>query len=235
MSPADIELIERFISAYNAIDFHLEAALHADEHSSFRSLVDLYAKRHRWWRDAEQLRVFAGLRNVIIHDKVAPFEYICVPSQQTVESIEAIRDRLLHPRRAEAQFSRPVVCVQASDSLSQILALMHNQGFSHFPVYAAHKFSGVLTPNGITRYLAHHAAKSEAPLDFTTVEVRYLLAREESRANYFFAPRDEPVEKIAFAFHENTFLEAVLFTQHGGKQEKLLGIATRADVLELEL
>jgi predicted transcriptional regulator len=235
VSPADIELIERFISAYNAIDFHLEAALRLSEHSSFRSLVDTYAKRHRWWRDADQLRLFAGLRNVIVHDKVAPFEYICVPSQQTVDSIEAIRDRLLHPLRAGQRFLRPVTCLQAGDSLSHVLKLMHEQGFSHFPVYAAKTFSGVLTPNGITRYLAHHAAKNEAPLDFNEVEVRYLLAREESRANYFFAPRDEPVEKIAFSFHENTFLEAVLVTEHGGKQEKLLGIATRADVLELEL
>jgi predicted transcriptional regulator len=235
MNPHELDLIERFISAYNAIDFYLETALNIGDKSSFRSLVDLFAKRHRWWRDAEQLRVYASLRNVIIHDKVEPYQYICAPTNDTVETIEAIRDRLLHPQRADKKFLRPVLCLEAGDSLRYVLTLMHEKGFSHFPVYAANQFSGVLTPNGITRYLAHHAAKEDTPLNLDEVEVRYVLAREESRANYFFAPRDEPAEKIAFSFHENTFLEAVLFTEHGGKREKLLGIATRADVLNLNI
>jgi predicted transcriptional regulator len=235
MNSTDLDLIERFISAYNAIDFHLETALGEHERSSFRTLVDLFAKRHRWWKDAEKLRVFASLRNVVIHDKVEPYQYVCVPTNETVEAIEAIRDRLAHPERADRKFLRPVLCLDASDSLRYVLTLMHEKGFSHFPVYAGQQFSGVLTPNGITRYLAHHAAKEEMPLNLDEVEVRYVLAREESRPNYFFAPRDEPIEKIAFSFHENTYLEAVLLTEHGGKREKLLGIATRADVLNLDI
>lgn len=235
MSPNDLDLIERFISAYNAIDFYLETALNTDEKSSFRSLVDLFSKRNRWWRDAEQLRVYASLRNVIIHDKIEPYGYICAPTTETVETIEAIRDRLLHPQRADKIFLRPVLSLDAGDSLRYVLNLMYEKGFSHFPVYAGNQFSGVLTPNGITRYLAHHAAKEAAPVNLDDIEVRYVLAREESRPNYFFAARDEPVEKIVFSFHENTFLEAVLFTEHGGKREKLLGIATRADVLNLNI
>lgn len=233
MNPTDLDLIERFISAYNALDFHLESALGAEPHSSFRSLVDLYAKRHRWWRDAEQLRIFAGLRNVIVHDKVEPYQYICIPARETVEAIEAIRDRLLHPERAAGRFRREVLCLEAGDSLRHVLTIMHERDISHFPVYAGKQFSGLLTPNGITRYLAHHAAKEATPLNFDEVEARYLLAREQSRPNYFFAAQGETVEKITFSFHENTYLEAVLITEHGGKNEKMLGIATRADVLEL--
>ena len=235
MPPTDLDLIERFVSAFNAVDFHLQGALGESERASFRSLVDLYARRHRWWRDAEQLRVFASLRNVIIHDKVEPYEYVCVPTTRTVEDLEAIRERLRTPERIDPRFCRAVVTLEAGDSLSKVLKLVHEREITHFPVYHGTKFSGLLTTNGITRYLAHHAAKNGAPLDFDAVEVRFVLAREESRANFFFAARDEPVQKIAFAFHENTFLEAVLITPNGGKQEKLLGIATRADVLEFGL
>jgi len=233
MSPTDLDLIERFISAFNAVDFHLQTVLGAEERSSFRGLVDLYAKRHRWWKDAETLRVCASLRNVIVHDKVEPYEYPCVPTPRTVEALEAIRDRLLNPQRVDPRFRRPVVTVDAADTLAHVLKLVHERDITHFPVYAGTTFSGLLSQNGITRYLAHHAAKGEGPLDFNAVEVRLVLAREESRPNFFFAARDEPVPKIAFAFHENTFLEAVLITAHGARHEKLLGIATRADVLEV--
>ena len=235
MNPTDLDLIERFISAFNALDFHLQTVMHGAERSSFRGLVDLYAKRHRWWKDAEQLRVFASLRNVIVHDKVEPYQYVCVPTVQTVEDIEAIRDRLLHPERSDPRFRRPVISVDAGDSLTHVLTLMHERNFAHFPVYNGTTFSGLLSQNGIARYIAHHAAKTGGPLDFATVEVRYVLVREENRANYFFAAKDEPVQKIAFAFHENTFLEAVLITAHGQRHEKLLGIATRADVLEFSM
>src|SRR6476620_6312771 len=108
MNSPDLDLIERFISAFNAVDFHLQGALHENERVSFRSLVDLYARRHRWWRDAEQLRVFASLRNVIIHDKVEPYEYVCVPTVRTVEDLEGIRDRLIRPERIDPRFSREV-------------------------------------------------------------------------------------------------------------------------------
>jgi predicted transcriptional regulator len=233
MNQHELDLIERFISAFNALDFHLESALGADHGSPFRGLVDLYAKRNRWWKDAEQLRVFTSLRNVIVHDKVEPYEYVCVPTLHTVETIEAIRDRLLKPERVDPRFFRPVLTVDAGDSLAHVLKLMHERDIAHFPVYLGTTFSGLLSQNGIARYIAHHAAKSSEPLDFASVEVRYVLVREENRSNYFFATRGEPVEKIAFAFHENTFLEAVLITAHGQRHEKLLGIATRADVLEL--
>ena len=62
-SPTELDLIERFITAYNAIDNHLQNTLHSGHTSSFRSSVDLYAKRHRGWKDADLLRLVAGLRN----------------------------------------------------------------------------------------------------------------------------------------------------------------------------
>jgi len=108
MTQHDLDLIERFIGAFNAIDFHLESVLGAEANSSFRSLVDLYAKRHRWWKDAERLRSFASLRNVLVHDKTEPYRYVCVPAEETVTAIEAIRERLINPERAGHRFRRDV-------------------------------------------------------------------------------------------------------------------------------
>ncbi|MDF2439695.1 MAG: hypothetical protein JWN98_679, partial [Abditibacteriota bacterium] len=47
MTPHDLDLIERFIAAYNALDAHLQSTLASSSgHQSFRSLVDHFAKRH---------------------------------------------------------------------------------------------------------------------------------------------------------------------------------------------
>lgn len=242
-SPAELDLIERFITSYNAIDNHLQNILNNGHSSSFRSLVDLYAKRHRGWKDAELLRTCGGLRNLLVHEKVEPYEYPCVPIEKLVLGLEAARDRLLHPQRVIPRFERKVVTIKAKDSLAHVLKLIHELKITHFPVYedSASKshFAGVLTENGITRWLAEHTANGMSLVDLAEEPVAEVLAREEGffakRHNYEFAPRDARAEELVQRFHDNTYLEAVLITSKGEPYEKLLGIVTRWDVLNFDL
>ena len=248
-TPTELDLIERLITAYNAIDAHLQNWSHHDGPTSFRSLVDLYAGKNRAWKDAELLRTVAGLRNLLIHEKVEPYKYPCVPTLELVEDLETARDRLLHPARAD-RFARKVVTIQSDDSLAHVLKMIHELKITHFPVYESgreysqsetqrgHHFAGVLTENGITRWLAEHASRDESLIELRDEPVREVLAREESakgtRKNYEFAPRRARVEDIVQRFHDNTYLEAVLVTEKGDAKETLLGIVTRWDVLNLE-
>ena len=238
MTPHDLDLIERFVGAYNAIDLHLEGVLKMESNSSFRSLVDLYAKRNRWWKHADQLRIFAGLRNVIVHDKIEAYKYVCVPSEESVASIEKIRDSLINPERAVAKFRRDVVTITLEDTLATVLGLIKERQYSQFPVCEhAHgrctRFVGVLTENGITRWLAHYVTNELSLIELNEVSVAAVLPRQEKRPNYQFVAQDTPVEQIAYLFHENMYLEAVLITQHGGEREKLLGITTRGDIMRV--
>ena len=236
-SQAELDLIERFIVAYNAIDAHLQSSFgHAT--SSFRSLVDLHAKKHRWWKDAELLRTVAGLRNLLVHEKVAPYEYPCVPTEILVTRLEAVRERFLHPQLAIPQFEREVITVKAEDSLAQVLKLIDTLQITHFPVYKSYgshqKFAGVLTENGITRWLAEHIAKEASLIELNDEPIGEVLAREEKRRNYEFAASGAKVEELSHRFHENAYLEAVLITRSGHAEEKLLGIITRWDILHAE-
>lgn len=231
---SDIDIVERFISAYNAVDAHLQHVLHK-EASSFRASVDLFAKHNRWWKDAELMRTVASLRNVLVHERTRPYEYPCVPTEKLVSQLENARDRLLHPRLAIPRFERSVTTLQATDSLAHVLKLIHAMKFTHFPVYdhakAPEQFIGVLTENGITRWLAEHIANEMSLIDFADAPVGEVLTREEKRRNYEFAARDTNVEVLIHRFHENPYLEAVLLTRHGQEAEKLLGIVTRWDAM----
>ncbi len=242
-SPAELDLIERFMTAYNAIDNHLQNVLHSGHTSSFRSSVDLYAKRNRGWKDADLLRMVAGLRNLLVHEKVEPYEYPCVPIEKLVVKLEAARDRLLHPQRVIPRFERKVVTIKAEDSLAHVLRSIHNLKITHFPVYeeaqGKQRFAGVLTENGITRWLAEHTANEMSIVDLEQEPVAEVLAREEGffakRHNYEFAARETRAEELVQRFHDNTYLEAVLITEKGNSHEKLLGIVTRWDVLNFDL
>jgi predicted transcriptional regulator len=233
--PDDIDLIERFISAYNPLDLHLQGVLGMDSGASFRSMADIYAKRHKWFRHADQLRIFASLRNVIVHDKIEPYQYPCVPTPETVACIESIRDRIAHPQRAIPAFRRDVVTVGPDDTLASVLRLIHNLEYSQFPVRDGNKhFLGLLTENTITRWLARTTSTAISLIEFDDVLVRTVMVYSEKRRNYLIMPASAPVEEIVFLFHENVYLEAVLIAPHGHELEPFTGIVTRGDAMRWE-
>ncbi len=225
-SPAELQRIERFIAAYNAIDDHVQRELGTEQ--SFRSAIDLWAKRHPWWRDAEPLRVFAALRNFLIHEKLRPFDYPAVPGAGAVDEIEAIRDRLLQPALLSDNFAREVMTLAPGDSLQTALAAMHKRGFRRFPIYQNKHCIGLLTERGIARYLAELTARGQK-FD-AAVAVETVLPRETKRENFRFADPKFPVLQIAFWFHDQTFLETVLIADGGHDTGTLRGIVTRGDV-----
>jgi predicted transcriptional regulator len=232
----DMDLIERFIGAFNAIDAHLEKALRLSHNQSFRSLVDLFAKRNKWWRDADWLRIYTDLRNIIVHDKIAAFEYPCVPTQATVERVERIRDSLIHPELLLPRFEKPVVTITLEESIADVLRIMHRQHYSHFPVYAKHQGKqscvGLLTENGISRWLAEWVCEEKSLIDLDKAHVAEVLNREEPRQKFHFAPPHAPIREILHQFHDNPYLEAVLITPDGNPHQLPRGIITRGDMME---
>ena len=225
-SPDELQRIERFIAAYNTIDDWIQRQL--DTSQSFRSAVDLFAKRHPYWRDAETLRVFAALRNFLIHEKVRPFDYPAVPGEGAVREIEAIRERLIAPKLAGDEFAREVLTLAPDDALRDALQAMVKRGFRRFPIYQNNRCTGLLTERGIARYLAELTANGR---DFdASVPVKSVLERETKRQNYRFAAPQLAVAQVAFWFHEDTFLETVLISQGGNERGELVGIVTRGDV-----
>lgn len=225
-SPDELQRIERFIAAYNTIDDWIQRQLGTEQ--SFRSAVDLFAKRHPYWHDAETLRIFAALRNFLIHEKVRPFDYPAVPGEGATREIESIRDRLVQPKLLGNEFTREVLTLAPDDALRDALNAMVKRGFRRFPIYQNQRCIGLLTERGIARYLAELTANGR---NFdANVPVKNVLERETKRKNYRFAAPNLSVAQVAYWFHEDTFLETVLIAQGGNDRGELIGIVTRGDV-----
>ena len=225
-SPDELARIERFIAAYNAIDDWIQRQLGTQQ--SFRSAVDLFAKRHPYWRDAEPLRVFAALRNFLIHEKVRPFDYPAVPGEGAVREIETIRDRLIHAPIIGEAFGREVMTLSPETTLRHALEAMRKRGFRRFPIYRNGRCVGLLTERGIARYLSELVTCGD---EFRAdIPIKNVLPRETKRLSYRFAAPHLSVTQIAFWFHEDTFLETVLISENGDDRGELRGIITRGDV-----
>jgi len=228
-----LDLIERFLVAYNVIDHHLREQLGADQSPSFSQLVREYAARYPRWRERENLRMIGDLRNAVVHQRERSYEYLSVPLPSIVENLERIRDQLISPERVFPKFGKEVTSFQGEDVLSTVLAEIHAKDFSQFPIYKQSSFLGLLTENGITRWLANHSTQVMTLIELEEVSVFDLLGQEEKRSNYQFIPRDTTMLDAENYFVRNTLLEALLISQTGKPNEKLMGIITRWDMLSL--
>lgn len=173
-------------------------------------------------------RPHPALRNFLIHEKLRPFDYPCVPSEAATREIERIGEDLTHPAIIAEAFGREVLTLSPQSALKVALDLVEKRGISRFPIYQSKNFVGLLTENGIARFLSQIVA-SGAKFDAQT-PIREVLPRETKRRNFRFADGNASVAQVAFWFHEDTFLEAVLIADGGQEKSPLRGIVTRGDV-----
>ncbi len=231
---SDGQRVDRFLAAYNAVDRLLRERAGVSDHGvPFRTVLRRFLRDQRW-RGAERLEEYAELRNLLVHETLEPDGWIAVPSEQVVRRIEAIRDRLAGGQRADDAFRRRVATVEATTPLRDALAQAHATGFSQFPVVEGGAVVGLLTDRGLARWLAARSAApgplvlSEAVAGATVADV---LHADADRRTWSLAARDEPAERVLARFALAPELEAVLVTQHGQADQKLLGIATHLDVV----
>lgn len=231
LTKEQLDLIERFLVAYNIIDHHLREQLKSDSITTFSQLVREYAARYPRWREQETLRMIGDLRNAVIHQRERSYEYLSVPLPSIVENLERIRDQFKSPERVYPKFGKEVTSFQAEDLLSEVLKDISEKEFSQFPIYQQNRFLGLLTENGITRWLANHCTKVMTLVELGEVTVKDLLNQEEQRTNYHFVPRGATMLDAENFFIQNTLLEALLITEKGKQDEKLMGVITRWDML----
>jgi CBS domain-containing protein len=177
-SPEQLDLIERFRVAFNQIEAHLRFELREPNDTSFTRLVHRYAEQNLVWgnRAGYQLSAYAELRNTLVHTRFEREQFVCVPMPFVVERIEQIRDELLEKERVIPKFQRVVRTVKTNDKLSYVLEIIAEEDFSQFPVYdEGGEFRGLLTENGITRWLAHHTVREMTLVDFEDTLVDAVL------------------------------------------------------------
>jgi CBS domain-containing protein len=222
---------EAFVHAYNAIDFELRRQLGKTRATKFTDLVSEYESRGGSKEDAESLRLAAALRNFVVHEPKKPADFCAIPTGQMLDRLASVLDRLQNPERVIPRFGREVEVVAPTDTLQAVLTKIHSRDFSQFPVYAGSRFKGLLTENGLTRWLARHVVNKISLIDFEEVYVDQLLHEEEQRENYRFIDAGFTVEDARTIFRDRPLIEAALITAAGKRTEALQGIVTRWDVV----
>ena len=224
-------LIDRFESAYNEIDALMHKLCKLTKNDSFSVALVRYEERIRLGNEGEFLRSAAELRNVLIHRRTLPIFQMATPTKQVVERLEGIRDRMLNPPKV-ARYMKIVAYVSPDDSLADVMRIVFESDFSQFPVMNGKEVTGLLTENGITRWLARKIVCEDSLVESADAKVSDIVMSEEKRKNFIFVSKKMAIAEVREKFRREGMLEAALITESGKKGEKLLGMINRWDLIE---
>ena len=224
-------LIDRFESAYNEIDDLMRKLCKLSRNDTFSAALTNYESRFRMGTDSDFLRSAAELRNVLIHRRTLPIFQMATPTKEVVERLEGIRDRMLNPPKV-SRYMKPVATVSPDDTLADVMRKVFDSDFSQFPVMNGREVTGLLTENGITRWLARKIVCEDSLVETADAKVSDLVMSEEKRKNFIFVPKKMAIAEVREKFRREGMLEAALITETGRKGEKLLGMINRWDLIE---
>ncbi|MGM8215466.1 CBS domain-containing protein [Bacillaceae bacterium W0354] len=227
---------EKFLSTFNKIEKFLNDELKVgDKYTSFSSSVKKASSRNivvRRYKD--NLLEFAELRNAIVHERTEPEYPIAEPHDSIVELIELVYQELTEPKKVIPLYEREVTAFQATDSLADLLKIVKQSAYSYFPVYEGGQFLGLVTENGITNWLA---GTVEEKVSRKKTPLKEILKYEEGVENYTFMSANATIYEAQQIFQENIAknvrFDTILITKNGERHEKLIGIITTWDIIEL--
>ena len=224
---------ERFLSAYNNIDYTLKSRYDFSRSMGFSDLIrKCVVLNYIVRKNEDKLVDYGRLRNAIVHNN--DDFIIAEPHDSVVEDIERLEKLITAPPKAIDFVRRDVLTVEANKTMYDVITLMSTSKYSNIPVYDKNGLIGIANGQKILDSFGQFLlAGGKADVFLEHVKIEDMLSRIENSNYYDVAPVEITIEKALEAFHKNSKLLAILITKTGSSTEMPLGIITGADAMEM--
>ncbi len=227
---------ERFIEAYNKIDYSLRSIYDFKRSMAFNDVVRRSVVLNSVVRKYEDdLIDFGRLRNAIIHNgnyKVT----IAEPHDDVVAKIEKLASLISEPPVAIDRVGNKEVIIISSDmKIGKAMELLARTGYANLPVYTGDKLDGILNARKLVTVLGNRVADGINLQEYIdTTKVDTILS--EMGDDYYFMLADESlsIDEAMNFFENNRKLLIILITKDGKDSSKPLAIISSADIIDMK-
>lgn len=188
------------MNSFNNIEDFLKTNLDLPYNASFHSMLhklSLENKIVKYYKN--ELNSLRELRNFLVHGDME--EPLAVASEATVKRIKIIEAALISPKKIREVFKQGIVALDEHDSLEKALLIIKKKKYSQFPVIGKDGFVGLVTENGITRWLANNIDKDVISIKDTCI-CDVMIA-------------DEEVDSYSFLYAYDTLYDVVKTFEKG--------------------
>lgn len=177
------------------------------------------------------LRSASDLRNLLSHEND-----VCVPTDAFIRKTERILERLEHPLSLFDICTKKVAFCSLDDSLSSVMRRMEELSLSHFPILESGKCIGVFSRSTLFDATLQGIRYDEASHIRDFLEV--IGVSEHHNEAFLFVSKGTSTDKV-FSYlanrkphHKN--IACIYVTEHGKKEEPLLGVCTLTDLTKIK-
>ena len=227
---------DRFIAAYNQIDYSLRTIYDFKRSMSFSDIIRRSVVLNSVVRKYEEdLIDFGRLRNAIIHNGNSKYT-IAEPHDDVVMKIERLAELISEPPVAiDRVGNKEVITINSEMKIALAMELMSRTGYSNLPTYDGEKLIGILNGRKLINILGQKVGEKINLQDFidnTTVgEIM-----ENMGDDYYFMLADEDltIDSAMNYFENNRKLLIILITKNGRDNGKPLCIISSADIIDMK-
>lgn len=231
------ELSNRFINTYNELSEYMEKYLNYKDYRSHTQMLNIMAKKNHTVRiHYDELRTFANLRNIIVHDSTSKYNPIADPHIEVVERYESILNELRDPPTAFeiATKASDMVFVSPNMKLKECIKIMHDKDYTYMPVSQNMQLIGVLSGDSIFTYMRKNQTTTIHD-DFRIKDLGDAI-RMHIDERYSFVSKNTPLidvtEMYSNDIQNGKRLGAVFVTERGQENERILGMISAWDLID---
>lgn len=230
-----ISSAQRFINAYNNIDYALRVQHNFKRSMGFSDMIRrAVSVNHIVRKYEDDLITFGRLRNAIIHGSNDEL-LIAEPHEDVVIKIEHIERLITTPPRAlDILSEKEVFTVNYDLKIKDVIKKMSLSKFSNLPVYKNGELIGVANGQKILNAIGNNLLENDDANDFLenhTIEEIVEMPTENSY--YKVINSDSTIDQVLAEFLGNRKLLVIIVTKTGTMHEPPLGIITSTDYMVL--
>lgn len=227
---------ERFITAYNNIDYSLRAIYNFKRSMSFSDVIRRSVMLNSVVRKYEDdLITYGRLRNAIVHQGNSKVT-IAEPHDEIVTKIEHLANLITEPPKAlDRVGNKEVITINKDMKVSLALELISRTGYGNLPIYDGETLVGILNARKLVTILGHIIGEGRNLQEFIeSTPVGDIV--EEMGEDYYFMIADEDltIDTAMNNFENNRKLLIILITKDGKETGKPLGIISSADIIDMK-
>ncbi len=227
---------DRFISAYNQIDYSLRTIYDFKRSMSFSDVVRRSVVLNSVVRKYEEdLIDYGRLRNAIIHNGNRKY-VIAEPHDDVVVKIEKLAELISEPPLAiDRVGNREVITINQDMSIGKAMELMARTGYSNLPTYDGDKLIGILNGRKLINILGSKLAEGMNLQEFVENTTVGTIIQDMGDDYYFMlADEDLTIDEAMNYFENNRKLLIILITKNGKDSSRPLGIISSADIIDMK-
>jgi len=227
---------ERFITAYNNIDYGLRTIYNFKRSMSFSDVVRRSVVLNSVVRKYEEdLIDFGRLRNAIIHQGNSKF-IIAEPHDDIVEKIERLAFLITEPPTAIDRIGNSeVITINSDMKVGRAIELIYRTGYANLPAYQGDKLIGVINGRKLINVLGERIGSGANLQEFVeNVTVGEVISQMGEDYYYMLADEKLTIDTAMNYFENNRKLLIILITKGGKDNGKPLKIISSSDIIDMK-